>query len=305
MKKADILFLKYNAVIIIVATLMNNMTIKYLVANGYSSSSTLIYRSVLTFLFTFLLSLRNGARILPANIKRQALFMVNAGISLLLLFQSYTYLRAATVSMIQRLDIPAAVLIGYLTGKHKRDFKVGISVFAFCMVLSLALFSTHFNEQPIGLLLGVVAIVMTSYSYILIKRSTSEENSFVIVNTVNIGCILVGIISGCVAHNLQMIQPQHLWIFGLASAAQFLLNYGMAVLYRHHDVERGRRPYLVAALVVLMTEQLWMGVFDIFHTAVIVVVISVIYLITLNTSPLRRKAALRKEEDGEEFAEFN
>ena len=288
------------------ATMMNNLTIKYLVANGYSSSSTLIYRSAITFLLTVVLSAQSGFKIFPANIKRQGLFMANAGISLLLLFQSYAYLHAATVSMIQRLDIPAAVLIGYLTGKHKRDFKVGISVFIFCLVIFIAFFSEHFHEQPIGMMLGITAVAMTSYSYILIKRSTTEENSFVIVNTVNIGCIIVGIISGCFAHNLTLMKPEHLWIFGLASLSQFLLNYGMAVLYRHHDVERGRRPYLVAALVVLIAEQVWIGqAFDVYHTVIIVLIIAIIYLITLEASPLHRKGALKKDENGEEFTEFN
>lgn len=287
------------------ATMMNNLTIKYLVAHGYSSSSILIYRSAITFLLTVVLSAQGGFKIFPTNMKRQALFMVNAGISLLLLFQSYAYLHAATVSMIQRLDIPAAVLIGYLTGKHKKDFKVGISVFVFCLVISIAFFSGRFHEQPIGMVLGITAVVMTSYSYILIKRSTSEENSFVIVNTVNIGCIIVGIVSGCFAHNLTLMKPEHLWIFGLASLSQFLLNYGMAVLYRNHDVARGRRPYLIAALIVLIVEQLWIGhAFDAYHSITVAIVIAIIYLITLKESPLRSKD-MKKDENGEEFTEFN
>jgi hypothetical protein len=168
-------------------------------------------------------------------------------------------------------------------------------------VLSIFFFAKHIDEKPAGLLLAIIAIMMTSYSYMLIKRSTAEENNFVIVNTVNIGCILVGLISGLFAHNLSIIRISDLWVFLIASVSQFLLNYSMAVLYKHHEIERGRRPYLISALVVLVAEQLWRGkLFDIRQTGIIVLVIGVIYLITLDHLPLnKRKLFKRKEQEPE------
>ena len=294
MQKADSFLLKYNAAIIIVAAMMNNLSIGQLVDLGYSSSSVLIYRSLITFFITLVLSAGSGTRILPRNFRLQGLFMLNSGISLLLLFQSYVYLAASTVAMVQRLDIPFAIFIGFISGKRKKDFKLWLSVLAFCMVLSIFFFARHIDEKPAGLLLAIIAIMMTSYSYMLIKRSTAEENNFVIVNTVNIGCILVGVASGLFAGNLSMIRMADLWVFLIASVSQFLLNYSMAVLYKHHEIERGRRPYLISALVVLVAEQLWKGkLFDIRQTGIIVLVITVIYLVTLDRMPWTKGKSLK------------
>ncbi len=290
MQKADTLLIKYNAIVIIVASIMNNMTIDHLVQHGYSSSSVLIYRSAITFLITVFLSAGNGLNLLPRNFRQQGLFMINAGISILMLFQSYVYLNASTVAMVQRLDIPFAIILGFIIGKRKKDFKLVLSIIAFCLVLSIFFIARQINEKPIGLVLAMLAIIMTSYSYMLIKKSTSEENNLVIVNTVNIGCIVVGLISGLIAHNLNMIRLADLWIFVGASVSQFLLNYTMAVLFKHHDIERGRRPYLVAILLVLVLEQIWVGhLFDYRNSLIIIMVVALIYLITLDALPFTQK----------------
>jgi hypothetical protein len=290
MQKADSLILRYNAPLIIVASIMNNMTISRLVEHGYSSSSVLIYRSAITFLITIMLSAGNGAGLLPKNFRQQGLFMLNAGVSLFLLFQSYAYLTASTIAMVQRLDIPFAVILGFVLGKRKSDFRLGLSVFAVCVVFSIFLFASQIHEKPKGLLMAIVAIMMTSYSYMLIKKSTGEENNFVIVNTVNIGCIVVGLASGLIAGNLSVIKFADIWLFAGASLSQFLLNYSMAVLFKHHDIERGRRPYLISVIMVLIVEQLWTGrLFDFRHSGVVIIVVGLMYLITLKDLPFSKK----------------
>jgi hypothetical protein len=196
------------------------------------------------------------------------------------------YLEAVTVSMVQRLDIPFAVLIGVATGAQKKDYKMVLSVFAFCLVLSIFFFARHIGESPLGLALCIISVMMVAISYVLIKKSTAEENNFVIVNTTNIGCIIVGLGSGLVFGNLELIKAADLWIFAVASGSQFLLNYTMSVIYHYRDLAQGQRPYLTGVLILLVAEQLLHGrLFDFHHTLIIVMVIGVIYLITLDKVP--------------------
>ena len=292
MQRIDDFFLKFSALIIIVSAVFYNMTLEHLLEHGYSSPSVLLYRGILTFTITVVLSLKGRKRIIPQNIHLQWIRIVNSGVALLLVFQSFKYLEATSVSMVQRLDIPFAVLIGFMTGQRKNDFRVGLSVFACCLVLSIFFFAEHIGEKPLGLVLALIAVLQVSIAYLLVKKSIGVENNFVIVNTTNIGCILVGIISGLIFGNLNMVRIQDLWIFFIASITQFLLNYTGSILYRHSDVAIVQRPYLISVLVILIVEQIWdHRLFDLHHSGIIILVIAVIYLITLKQSPGKKQIA--------------
>lgn len=290
MQIIDGYFLKFSALIIITSAVFYNLTLEHLIKHGYSSSSILLYRGLLTFLLTVFLSLKSRRRIIPQKIHLQFVRLINSGVALLLIFESFKYLEAATVSMAQRLDIPFAVLIGFITGQNKRDFRVGFSVFACCLVLSIFLFADHIGEKSIGLILVLIAVLQVSVAYFLVKKSVKDENNFVIVNTTNIGCIVVGLTSGLIFSNLNVVRIADLWIFFLASITQFLLNYTASVLYRHKEIVFVQRPYLISALAILIVEQMWhKRLFDIHHSGIIILVIGVIYLITLNKSPGQRQ----------------
>lgn len=298
MKPADYYIYKYCTIIIITASVFYYLSLEHLIAIGYSAPSVLIYRGILTFSLTVILSFKSRQKILPSNLYRQSIRIIIAGIALLLSFQSFKYLEAVTVSMIARLDIPFAVIIGFLTGNRKITFKVGLSIFALCMVLSIFFFARHIGEGPVGLGICILSVLLVSVSYHLVKKSTTEENNFVIVNTINVGCILVGFIYGLAFGNLTLIELSDVWIFAIASICQFILNYTMTVIYRHRDIAHGQRPYLLSALVLLVVEQVWhQRVFDPHHSMIVVLVIGVIYLITFDTPQFKYIWIKRKIED--------
>ena len=77
------------------------------------------------------------------------------------------------------------------------------------------------------------------------------------------------------------------WLFGVLALSQFVLNYTLAVLFRHHDVSRAQRPFLLSSVAIIglemLTEHKW---FAPLHLVFLLVVIAVVYLITL-TDPAR------------------
>ncbi|GAA4467746.1 hypothetical protein GCM10023093_24070 [Nemorincola caseinilytica] len=290
--RADVLVYKFSPLIVIVAAVVYNLSLDALLDIGYSSSSVLVYRGMLSMAITVLFALNSGQSVMPKKLHLQLLRLTNSGVGLLLAFEAYKGLTASTVAMVSRLDIPIAVMIGFMAGKRKRDFKVGLSVFAICLVLSILFFSSTINEDPVALGLSIIAVVQISISYLLIKRSTRDENNFSIVNTTNIGCLLVGGISGLLRGNIGWFHIEHLWILALASLSQFALNYTSSVVYRRREVERAQRPYLIGSLVVMVIEQVitW-HFFAPLHIAYILAVIGVIYIITLRQMPGHRQAA--------------
>lgn len=290
MQRFDSIVYRFSPLIVIIAAVVYNLSLDDLLDRGYSSSSVLLYRGILSMSITVIFALNSGQSVLPKKLHLQLLRLTNSGVGLLLAFEAYKGLTASTVAMVSRLDIPIAVLIGFIAGKRKRDFKVGLSVFAICLVLSIILFSGTINEDPLCLVLSIIAVIQVSISYLLIKRSTRDENNFSIVNTTNIGCILIGIVAGVARGNLDVVQLQHLWIFLLASLSQVALNYTSAVVYRSKEVERAQRPYLLGSLTVMVVEQLitWQF-FAPLHIAYILSVIAVIFVITLRRAPGRRQ----------------
>ncbi len=284
--KADSFILKYNLIIIISSAVIFYLTLEYLIKKGYSPSSVMFYRGILSFSLTFLLSMNSKQIIIPKNLRLQFFRIVISGIGLLLVFESYKYLEASTVSLISRLDIPFAVLIGFFLKQRKKDFKVILSLLAFCLILSIYFFAKHIGEGSFGLTLSIVSILLVSGSYILAKRSTKEENNLVVINTVNVGSIIIGLISGAIIGDLHVIKMADLWILLLASLSQISLNYSLSVIYRHKEVEEGQRPLLISVLILLFAEQvIHQRVFDLHHSLIIILVFLVIYMITLKNLP--------------------
>lgn len=286
MRRFNFFVFKYSVVTVVVSAVLYNLTLDHLMARGYSSSSVLVYRGLFTMSITMLFARYSNQSVFPKNLHLNILRLLNSGIGLMLTFEAYKKLTASTVAMVARLDIPIAVLMGYIAGKRKRDYKIGLSVFAIVMVMSILFFADFIHEHPLGLGLALIAVAMTSLSYLLIKRSTADENNLTIVNITNIGCILVGVASGILFNNLSLIQLKDLWLFLLTSASQFALNYTMSVVYRKNDVERAQRPYLIGAIAVLMVEQvLEQRFFPALQIGIILFVVGIIYLITLRKSP--------------------
>jgi drug/metabolite transporter (DMT)-like permease len=290
MRRFNFFVFKYSAATVIVSAVLYNLTLDHLMGRGYSSSSVLVYRGLFTMGITMLFARYSNQSVFPKNIHLNVVRLLNSGIGLMLTFEAYKRLTASTVAMVARLDIPVAVIIGYVAGKRARDFKVGLSVFAITLVLSILFFADFIHEQPMGLGLALIAVAMTSLSYLLIKRSTTDENNFTIVNITNIGCILVGMVGGAALGNLHMLQLRDLWLFLLTSLSQFALNYTMAVVYRKNEVERAQRPYLTGAIAVLFVEQvLEQRFFPALQIGIILSVVTVIYIITLNRLHFRKQ----------------
>ena len=129
------IILKYCNVIIIIASVFYALTLEHLIENGYNSPSVLVYRGIITFLITLILSIKSGQVLIPSKLSLQTIRIIVSGLALLMIIQSYRYLEASTVFMIARLDIPFAVIIGFALRKRGCDFKLILSLIAVLMAI--------------------------------------------------------------------------------------------------------------------------------------------------------------------------
>lgn len=284
---------RYSPLIVVVAAVVYNLSLNSLLDTGYSSSMVLLWRGLLSFSLIVTAALAVRQSVFPQKLHLQVLRLTNSGIGLMLAFQAYKGLTASTVAMVSRLDIPVAILIGFITGRRLSDARVRLSVFAIGTVLSIVYFSGTIHEDATSLLMAIIAVCMTSVSYLLIKQSTHSENNFSIVNTTNIGCIAIGAIGILVQQGSIFPGWQHAWLFLLASCSQLALNYTSAVVYRQKEVERAQRPYLAGSIAVMVIEQIitWQF-FAPLHIFYIILVLSLIYMLTMQQLPRKRHVRL-------------
>ena len=218
----------------------------------------------------------------PRAPRTQVVRFFNSGLALLLAFEAFQRLAGATVSTIQRLDIPFAVILGVFLGQRARDSKFALSLLALGLVLSSFLFAGKIDEEPLGLGMALLAVAMTAVAYLLGQKSVATENNLTVINTTNLGCLGVGLVVCALGGHFSVVHAADLWMFALSAVTQFVLNYTMAVLFRHHDVTRAQRPYLLSSVCILglemLTERKW---FAPLHIAFMLLVVGVVYLITL------------------------
>ena len=300
MTRTDEFILRYNAWIILAAAVGYNLSVEHLIDRNYTAPSLLLYRGLAGVVFIAIIAWRQGVSLVPQVPRTQAIRFLNSGISVLLAFEAFHRLAGVTVATIQRLDVPFAVIIGVVLGQRLRDRKFGLSMLALVMVLSSFFFAGRINEDPLGLALAILAVVMTSIAYLLGKKSLSVENNLTVLNTTNLGCFCVGLLVCTLRGQFSPLHLADLWLFGIITITQFLLNYVMAVLFRHHDVTRAQRPYLLSAVVILLLEMLtehkW---FVPLHIAFVLLVVGVVYLITLSKVPSLPWRVARTEVESE------
>lgn len=289
MTRFDNFILRYNAFVIVIAAVGYNLSIEHLTGRGYSVPSLLVYRGAIGWAMVAALARWQGLPIWPQAPRTQVVRFFNSGLALLLAFEAFRRLAGATVSTIQRLDIPFAVILGVLLGQRARDGKFVLSLLALGLVLSSFLFAEHIDEDPLGLGMAIFAVAMTAVAYLLGQKSVATENNLTVINTTNLGCLGVGLAVCALGGHFSALHAADLWLFALSAVTQFALNYTMAVLFRHHDITRAQRPYLLSSLFILglemLTEHKW---FAPLHIAFILVVVAVVYAITLTKTPRLR-----------------
>lgn len=247
----------------------------------------LIYRGLFGCVLIWSAAWLQRASIWPQIPRTQVVRFFNSGIALLLAFEAFRRLAGVTVSVVQRLDIPFAVLLGVAASQRPRDMKFWLSLLAIGLVLMSLVFSGKINEDPLGLLLALVAVAQTALAALLNKKSADSENVYVILNISNLSCIVVGIAVGLAKGEFSLLHSNDVWLVVLAALSQFIVNYTLVLLLRRHDVTRAQRPFLLSSVLILGLEMLlkhkW---FAPLHIAFVLVVVGLVYLITLNNPNL-------------------
>ena len=242
------------SVILLVAIIGN--TIEFLTDKEYPSALILFWGGAISFLINGFFLLKKRHRFLPQKPKLQIIRFFTTGISSFLIFESYKYLAAGSVSLVQRVDIPLIVLISMFSGEKRSSLQFWLSFWVLAMIGFLILDSRFIDEEPIGFLLVFTGVVMVSFSYLLVKRSAESENVYLISNVNSLAMMAVGSVVMSITKSSWYIQWPYIWLFGLIGVCFFLLYIVGIRLYKWYNTERARFPFIIGTLATMCLEMI-------------------------------------------------
>ncbi|UKM64051.2 DMT family transporter [Flavobacteriaceae bacterium GSB9] len=184
-----------------------NATVKYL--SNVNSYQIVFFRSLSSLFFTFGFLIKNKIPIIGKNNALLILRSVTGATSMLLFFMSVKYLSVGTaVSLRYIAPIFAAIFAVFILRERVRPWQWVFFTISFIGVLVLKGLDRELNTK--GLILVLIASVLSGLVYIIISKIGNREHPVVIVNYfMVIATVLGGVLS--IGH---WVTPQGTeWIF--------------------------------------------------------------------------------------------
>lgn len=221
-----------------------------------TGAEVLFIRAICNLILVFIIAGINRQSIIPTQPKLQIGAFICLGLSLLLFFTAYQYISAASVSTLQRLDIPLLALVTMLSSRFSIKPFI-LSFLTFVCVAALLWFNITTDENPFGYFLVLSGVVVIAINTLVQKRIAAKENIIVIMLVVSLSSVFWGGIRCWQTHStFANITPLLLLgIVGL-SLINLLVFYIVNDLYKKYSPEFVRYPYLVAAFGTMILEMI-------------------------------------------------
>lgn len=250
----------------------------------------MFYRGLFALLINLSFAFYKRARIIPADWKKQTLRLLVDGSSIWLLYQSFKYLSAASVSLIQRMDIPALIILSVLRKENKSSLQFWLSFWTILLIGFFVLDSRFIDEEPIGFVYAISSVMLLATTFFLIKKQTTTESIFVLGNTFALGLIFFGAIISSFNHSSFIIQGNDIWIFLLTGIMQFVIVNAALKLFQWYTAERARLPFVIGVFMTMILEMiLEKKFFSLNQIGLTVLIAGIIVTICLNPNTPTKK----------------
>ena len=280
--------------IVLVLVGVNSNLIEFLTDNGFSTSHILLHSASgsLLFIIPYLFITKQTVQFSYKQPLFYGKLLVNA-IGIYLLFTSYKYLAASSVSVIQRIDIPIIIISSVLLGNKKSALQFWLSIWAIILFLFFVIDSPYIDEDTNGFYLAIAAAVCLSMGYLLIKKNT-ENNS---IATVSIAYLISFFMGGLipVTYGNSLYLPEWQGSITILALLQGVLQTILTILgvqlLKDFAAEKARLPFVIGAFSTLIIEMIiekkW---FSFNQIAISVIITGIIATICLNpTTPITHR----------------
>jgi hypothetical protein len=260
-------------VVYVVAQLVYNLGIEDLATLNYKGSVTLTYVSIGFLVFVWLFAFVEKKTIKPQNYKPQFIRFAMIGLGAWFMTESYTYLPASSVSLIQRSEIPLIIIVAFLTGKRQADSQVKFAVWVIIAIVGFVIHSEWKSNDAYGVGLAQMGVFCTIITFQLMQKSVNSEGEYTSFTVSGLSCIFYGLLFSGIKGQWQFLKIEELYIVLLVSLSSFIMFKCMALFYRIKTLEYARFPALIGSVLTLFAEQLHEN--DIFSLDYILIVVTI------------------------------
>jgi drug/metabolite transporter (DMT)-like permease len=269
-------------------------TIKEMSVRGYSTSENMILRGLFCLSVGVIASKIKGYELIPQNKKTQIFRFFASGFASYFFTASFAYLKASTIALIIRLDIPfLLVLVTLFTNQSKNkksSLQFWLSIWSI-LIISFITFSGNFSdENPLGYVYAFTSVILIALGYLFMKNSAGKENIFVLSNIFSLSNLLFGLTLLFLNDENIHFELNDIWVFILYTLSQFGIYILSIQLYKWYDVERARLPYVFATFIIFFMEIiLGKRAFDIEQFILSIIITGMIITIILNPKTIETK----------------
>jgi hypothetical protein len=258
--------------------LVYNLALEDLATLNYPGSVTLAFVSAGFLAMVWLFAIVEQKTVLPQNYRPQVIRFLMIGIAAWFMTESYTYLHASSVSLIQRSEIPLIIIVAYLAGKRQADWQVKFAVWVIVAIIGFIIYSHRKSADAYGIGLAQMGVFCTIITFQLMQKSVNSESEYPSTTVSGISCIFYGLLFSGIGGKWQLIKPEHLYIVAIAFVSLFAMYKCATVLYRTKSLEYARFPALIGSVLTLFAEQIHeKEVFAIDYTIIILIISAMVY----------------------------
>lgn len=273
------------SIFIICLTAINYNLIEYLTEKNYPSSINMAYFGGVALLINIIYALTKKKRIHPKAWLPQLFRIIIDGVSVWLFYESFKYLSASSVAIMQRMDIPFLVLISFYAGHNKSSLQFYLSIWAILILLFFVSDATFIQEDITGFLLTISSVALRSTTYIIIKKQSNHEEKSVLNTTYLLGIFIIGILLSGYNHHSLIVKTGHLPIFIAGGITLFCIVQVALKLFSWYSAERARLPFVSGAFVTMIVEMIIeQKVFSFNQIGLSILITGIMITISLNPS---------------------
>lgn len=272
------------AILIIVLLAVNNNLTEFLVSKGYTSSVIMLFKGSLACLVTIVLMIINREKPQIKNFNLLFVRVIMGAVSIWLFTESYEYLSAGSVALVQRMDIAFLVLLAYLSGRKLNSLQFYLSVWTIVILLFFA-FDARFNdEDPIGFFYALSGVLVYSATILIIKSQTTSESKYTIALSFSFSSVLGGFIIGSInGEAFSLMTDVDISYFLGGAGIQVAMVFMSLGLLKDFKAEYARLPYVLGALATFILEMILEGkIFNFNQIGLTLIIIGLMLTICLN-----------------------
>ncbi len=274
---------------IICLVAINCNIVEYLVGKSYPSSVIMVYSGGIALTMNIIHAFIKKKRIFPKFWLPQLVRIVIDGASVWLFYESFKYLSASSVAIVQRMDIPLLVLISFYAGNSKSSLQYYLSFWSFLILAFFVADAKFIDEGIAGFFLSIGSVALRATTYFLIQKQTRYEDESVLNITYLFGILVAGLILNFSQQQPIVVAPADLPFFLVGAVSLYIIVQLALKLFAWHPAERARLPFVLGAFATMIVEMIIENKFFSFtQIGLSVLITGIITTIALNPSPPKR-----------------